>query len=94
MNLCPAITNTLCFNLTEGLHLTMNMRRTFILQATFVFSDRKCWSTTLCMFSANHKKVAHSSQMYLSVREACRLSKRSSAIPVPPSKHRHIYSES
>lgn len=43
-----------CFNWRTP--LDQNIRKTLILQATFVFSDRKCWSSTLCMFSVNHKK--------------------------------------
>lgn len=81
ITLCSAITKALCFHFTEGFHLTRTVGKTFGLQATFVFCDRKCSSTTLCLFSANHKKAAHSSQIYLSVWEVCRLSKRSSAIP-------------
>lgn len=56
MRISPAIANALCFHLIDRLPLDQNVRKTFILQATFVFSDRKCSSTTLCVFSANHKK--------------------------------------
>ena len=50
--------------------LDQNIRKTFILQATFVSGDRKCSSTTFCMFSANHKK-SHTLVKYIGVFGRC-----------------------